>query len=74
MKLSLSHWHPVSIPDFAPFLTLRLSYICVHKLVSEDELSQYTWALKVVRDPCQKITLLLLKCKSVRFIVPESCF
>ena len=30
--------------------------------------------LKVVRDPCQKITLLLLKSKSVRVIVPESCF
>ena len=31
-------------------------------------------AVKVVRDPCQKITLLLLKSKSVRVIVPESCF
>ena len=31
-------------------------------------------SFKVVRDPCQKITLLLLKSKSVRFIVPESCF
>ena len=31
-------------------------------------------AFKVVRDPCQKITLLLLKSKSVRVIVPESCF
>ena len=30
--------------------------------------------LKVVGDPCQKITLLLLKSKSVRVIVPESCF
>ena len=30
--------------------------------------------IKVVRDPCQKITLLLLKSKSVRVIVPESCF
>ena len=30
--------------------------------------------LKVVRDPCQKITLLLLKSESVRVIVPESCF
>ena len=30
--------------------------------------------LKVVRDPCQKITLLLLESKSVRVIVPESCF
>ena len=30
--------------------------------------------VKVVRDPCQKITLLLLKSKSVRVIVPESCF
>ena len=29
---------------------------------------------KVVQDPCQKITLLLLKSKSVRVIVPESCF
>ena len=29
---------------------------------------------KVVRDPCQTITLLLLKSKSVRVIVPESCF
>ena len=28
--------------------------------------------VKVVRDPCQKITLLLLKSKSVRVIVPES--
>ena len=31
-------------------------------------------SIKVVRDPCQKITLLLLKSKSVRVIVPESCF
>ena len=31
-------------------------------------------SFKVVRDPCQKITLLLLKSKSVRVIVPESCF
>ena len=30
--------------------------------------------IKVVRDPCQKITLLLLKSKNVRVIVPESCF
>ena len=29
---------------------------------------------KVVQDPCQKITLLLLKSKSVGVIVPESCF
>ena len=29
---------------------------------------------KVVGDSCQKITLLLLKRKSVRVIVPESCF
>ena len=35
---------------------------------------QLSWAVKVVRDPCQKITLLLLKSKSVRVIVPESCF
>ena len=34
---------------------------------------QLKW-VKVVRDPCQKITLLLLKSKSVRVIVPESCF
>ena len=27
-----------------------------------------------MRDPCQKITLLLLKSKSVRVIVPESYF
>ena len=30
--------------------------------------------VKVVRDPCQKITLLLLKSKSVRVIIPESRF
>ena len=30
--------------------------------------------VKVVGDPCQKITLLLLKSKSVRVIVPESFF
>ena len=29
---------------------------------------------KVVRDPCQKITLLLLKSKSVRVIVPDLVF
>ena len=29
---------------------------------------------KVVWDPCQKITLLLLKSKSVRVIVTEFCF
>ena len=34
----------------------------------------YLEAFKVVRDPYQKITLLLLKSKSVRVIVPESCF
>ena len=34
----------------------------------------YGFLFKVVRDPCQKITLLLLKSKSVRVIVPESCF
>ena len=33
-----------------------------------------SFKFKVVRDPCQKITLLLLKSKSVRVIVPESCF
>ena len=32
------------------------------------------YLFKVVRDPCQKITLLLLKSKSVRVIVPESSF
>ena len=32
------------------------------------------FCFKVVRDPCQKITLLLHKSKSVRVIVPESCF
>ena len=32
------------------------------------------FAFKVVGDPCQKITLLLLKSKSVRVIVTESCF
>ena len=37
-------------------------------------LKLYTLVFKVVRDPCQKITLLLLKSKSVRVIVPESCF
>ena len=35
---------------------------------------RWTLSLKVVRDPCQKITLLLLKSKNVRVIVPESCF
>ena len=30
--------------------------------------------IKVVGDSCQKITLLLLERKSVRVIVPESCF
>ena len=34
---------------------------------------QWFW-FKVVRDPCQKITLPLLNSKSVRVIVPESCF
>ena len=32
------------------------------------------FGVKVVRDPFQKITLLLLKIKSERVIVPESCF
>ena len=32
------------------------------------------YVFKVVGDPCQKITLLLLKSKSVRVIVPESFF
>ena len=38
------------------------------------ELNWSVKKVKVVRDPCQKITLLLLKSKSVRVIVPESCF
>ena len=37
-------------------------------------LSLFRNEFKVVQDPCQKITLLLLKSKSVRVIVPESCF
>ena len=36
--------------------------------------TDFNIVVKVVRDPCQKITLLLLKSKSVRVIVPESCF
>ena len=42
-------------------IAIRVFYISIH-------------AFKVVRDPCQKITLLLLKSKSVRVIVTESCF
>ena len=39
-------------------------------------LPQYVFhcSVKVVGDSCQKITLPLLKRKSVRVIVPESCF
>ena len=36
--------------------------------------AELVFCLKVARDPCQKITLLLLKSKSVRVIVPESSF
>ena len=42
--------------------------------LSDDKQADVIDAFKVVRDPCQKITLLLLKSKSVRVIVPESCF
>ena len=35
---------------------------------------RYINIFKVVRNPCQKITLLLLESKSVGVIVPESCF
>ena len=34
----------------------------------------FEFCFKVVRNPRQKITLLLLKSKSVRVIIPESCF
>ena len=44
------------------------------KQMSNIEGNRKTKTIKVVRDPCQKITLLLLKSKSVRVIVPESCF
>ena len=53
------------------------SYICALSLKQHNTmtLSQINCnVLKVVRDPCHKITLLLLKSKSVRVIVPESCF
>ena len=43
-------------------------------LISIYENEILTGSVKVVWDPCQKITLLLLKSKSVRVIVPESCF
>ena len=48
-------------------------------MVYKERADLRTWTsdfhfFKVVRDSCQKITLLLLKSKSVRVIVPESCF
>ena len=39
-----------------------------------NEIQIMFFQVKVVRDPCQKITLLLLQSKSVRVFVPESCF
>ena len=52
----------------------------VWQLFAADDFSRqhfqmhFCWWFKVVRDSCQKITLLLLKSKSVRVVVPESCF
>ena len=46
----------------------------VENIAVIDNFNLNIFPFKVVRDPCQKITLLLLKSKSVRVIVPESCF
>ena len=64
MSLPLrSHFYVVCIDKTSIFPNICMMYA-------------FTFAvfIKVVRDPCQKITLLLLKSKSVRVIVPESCF
>ena len=59
------------------FVTTLLS-ICIHFLLVFLKFFLLILILnklvKVVRNPCQKITLFLLKSKSVRVIVPESCF
>ena len=51
-------------------IEMRGNIVCTLSLTSKYEKR----LVKVVREPCQKITLLLLKSKSVRVIVPESCF
>ena len=50
---------------------IELSVHTEHQKIST---FRFATIVKVVGDPCQKITLLLLKSKSVRVIVPESCF
>ena len=52
----------------------RVHFIWVEQIIYRLQFVKFLHILKVVRDPCQKITLLLLKSKSVRVIVPESCF
>ena len=57
-----------------PVVTLsrrKVDYWCVQDTIYY---GGHGCIIKVVWDPCQKITLLLLKSKSVRVIVPESCF
>ena len=52
----------------------RGGHVIINKRGFLSDLVQGRFPLKVVRDPCQKITLLLLKSKSLRVIDPESCF
>ena len=62
---------------FSEFVTCRGTLVGNEPLSYSDSTKGYLLTaieLKVVGDSCQRITLLLLKRKSVRVIVPESCF
>ena len=74
------HQGPISSTSLRRVFVLKTSYevrtlkIGFHQTIEPCELLTFCRIFKVVRDPCQKITLLLPKSKSVRVIVPESCF
>ena len=58
-------------------LVVSYVFFCLHFFISfkyDFHIDTKRMIVKVVRDSCQKITLLLLKSKSVRVIVPQSCF
>ena len=71
----------LKIKDFSCFKTFRCCIYHANKCLNANSCWHFNnyehdkvYAVKVVGDPCQKITILLLKSKSVRVIVPESCF
>ena len=55
-------------------VSVHLPCLVVYLNANQIKISCKLSPIKVVGDSCQKITLLLLKRKSVRVIVPESCF